>query len=315
MVHDLIIVGGGPAGVAAGIYAARKKLKGILISDSVGGQAVVSAEIQNFIGIKSISGLNLAKTLKDQLEFQKNIKIIEGDSVTEIKKNKAGFKIFTKERKNFDTKTILIVSGSRRKKINIPGEKEFEGRGVFYCSICDAPLMRNKTVAVIGGGNSGFEAVSDLLAYASKIYLLEYTDVLSADLITKEKVKKSKKVEIITMAEAREIFGGEFVKGLEYKDRRNGKIKKLNLQGVFVSVGYQPNSEIAKNLVKLNKNNEIIIDPKTQETSCKGIWAAGDVTDGLYRQVNIAIGDAIKAALNIDSYLYALSMKRFLKKK
>ncbi len=117
------------------------------------------------------------------------------------------------------------------------------------------------------------------------------------------------------MAEVREIFGGEFVKGLEYKDRRSGKIKKLNLQGVFVSVGYQPNSEIAKNLVKLNKNNEIIINPKTQETSCKGIWAAGDVTDGLYRQMNIAIGDAIKATLNINSYLYALSMKRLSKKK
>ncbi len=315
MIYNLIIVGGGPAGVAAGIYAARKKLKGLLISDLIGGQGVVSRDIQNFIGIRSISGLNFAKTLKEHLAVNKETKFIEGDLVAEIKKDKKGFKVFTQKGKIFYSATILIVSGSRRKKINIPGEKEFDGRGVFYCSICDAPLMKNKTVAVIGGGNSGFEAVLDLLPYASKIYLLEYADVLSADLITKEKVKKSKKIEIITMAEVREIFGGEFVKGLEYKDRRRGKIKKLNLQGVFVSVGYQPNSEIVKNLVKLNKNNEIIIDPKTQETSRKGIWAAGDVTDGLYRQMNIAIGDAIKAALNIDSHLYALSMKRLSKKK
>lgn len=289
--------------MAAGVYAARKKLKGILISDSIGGQSVVSKEIQNFIGIKSISGLNLAKTFKEQLESQKNIEIIEGDSVAEIKKNNGAFRVSTEKKKNFDAKAVLIVSGSRRKKINIPGEKDFEGRGVFYCSICDAPLMKNKIVAVIGGGNSGLEAVLDLLPYASKIYLLEYTDILSADKITLEKAKKSKKVKIITMAEIREIFGKEFVKGLEYKDRNSDNIKKINLQGVFVSIGYQPNSEIAKNLVKLNKNNEIIINPKTQETSREGVWAAGDVTDGLYRQINIAIGDAIKAVLNIEADL------------
>jgi len=267
--------------------------------------------------------LNLAESFKKQMESQKNTEIIEGDLVSEIKKNKEGFKIFTKKGKKIDSKTVLIVSGSRRKKINVPGEKEFDGRGVFYCSICDAPLMRNKTVAVIGGGNSGFEAVLDLLPYASKIYLLEYTDILSADVVTQEKInssaggtaRKMKKVEIITLAEAREISGEEFVKELKYKDRRNGNIKKLNIQGVFVSVGYQPNSEIFKGLVDLNKNNEIIIDPKTQKTSCEGIWAAGDVTDGLYRQINIAIGDAVKATLNIDSYLYALSMKRSSKKK
>ncbi|MFA5084174.1 MAG: FAD-dependent oxidoreductase [Candidatus Paceibacterota bacterium] len=315
MVHDLIIVGGGPAGVAAGVYAARKKLKAILISDSIGGQSVVSKEIQNFIGIKSISGLDLAKAFKEQLEFQKDIKLIEGDFAAKIKKTKEGFRVFTEKKRKFDAKTVLIVSGSRRKQINVPGEKDFEGRGVFYCSICDAPLMKNKIAAVIGGGNSGFEAVLDLLPYASKIYLLEYTDILSADKITREKAKKSKKVEVITMAEVREIFGGEFVKGLEYKDRRSSKIKKINLHGIFISVGYQPNSEIARNLVKLNKNKEIIINRKTQETSRRGIWAAGDVTDGLYRQMNIAIGDAVKATLNIDNHLYALSMKRIPKKK
>jgi thioredoxin-disulfide reductase len=310
MDYDLIIVGGGPAGVAAGIYAARKKLKSFLITDSIGGQGVVSRDIQNFVGVKSISGLNFAKSLKEHLEANKETEFIEGDLVTEIKKETKGFKVLTQKRKIFHSKSVLIASGSRRKKINIPGEKDFDGRGVFYCSICDAPLMKNKVVAVIGGGNSGFEAVLDLMPYASKIYILEYTDNLAADQITQDKVKKSEKVEIITMAEVKEICGDQFVKSLKYQDRRTGKIKELNLKGVFVSVGYSPNSEIVKNLVLLNKNDEIVVNHKTQETSVKGIWAAGDVTDGVYRQMNIAVGDAIKAALNIDNYLFTLHMKK-----
>ena len=314
MLYDLIIIGGGPAGVAAGIYAARKKLKGLLITDLIGGQGVVSRDIQNFVGIKSISGLNFAKALKEHLEANKETEFIEGDLVAEIKKDQKGFKVLTQKGKIFYSTTVLVASGSRHKKINIPGEKDFDGRGVFYCSICDAPLMKNKVTAVIGGGNSGFEAALDLLPYASKIYILEYTDKLAADQVTQDKVKKSKKVEIITMAEVKEICGDQFVKSLKYQDRRTGKTKELILKGVFASVGYSPNSEVAKNLVELNKNKEIIVDHKTQETSVKGIWAAGDVIDGLYRQMDIAIGDAIKATLNIDKYLYILRIKQPSKK-
>ena len=310
MNYDLIIIGGGPAGVAAGICAARKKLKGLLITDLIGGQGVVSRDIQNFVGIKSISGLNFAKALKEHLEANKETEFMEGDLAIEIKKEKNGFKVLTQKGKTFHSMVVLIASGSRRKKINIPGEKDFDGRGVFYCSICDAPLMKNKVVAVIGGGNSGFEAALDLLPYASKIYILEYTDKLAADQVTQDKVKKSKKVEIITMAEVKEIRGDQFAKSLKYQDRRTGKAKELTLDGVFVSVGYSPNSEVAKNLVKLNKNNEIMVDHKTQETSVKGIWAAGDVTDEIYRQMNIAVGDAVKAALNIANYLFVLHIKK-----
>ena len=305
--YDLIIAGGGPAGVAAGIYASRKMLKGILITDLFGGQSLVAAEIQNFIGVKSISGFNLAKILKEHLQVastssaqaQKGIKIIEEDLVAKIEKAKDGFKATTKKGKIFKSRTVLIASGSRQRKLNIPGEKEFEGRGVFYCSTCDAPLMKGKIAAVIGGGNSGFEAALDLLPYASKIYLLTRTGVLKADPIVREKVRDSKKVKIITMAGAEEIFGEEFVQGLKYRDHRSGKAKEILLQGVFAAVGYQPNSEIVKNLVKLTKAGEIVVNPATQETSCRGIWAAGNVTDGLYRQINISIGDAIKAVLNI----------------
>ena len=303
MLYDLIIVGGGPAGVAAGIYASRKKLKTVLITETFGGQYVVSGEIQNFIGFKAVSGFNLAKILKEHLLIQSGLKIVEGDSAIKIKKSGKNFQVITQQGKIFQSKTILLAAGGRPKKLKIPGETEFSGRGVFYCSICDAPLMKNKIVAVIGSGNAGLEAVRDLLFYAAKIYVLEYLPKITADSIMIEIVKKSKKVKFITSAAVQEIFGKNLVEGLKYQDRRNGKIKKLNLQGIFVSVGYQPNSEIAENLLERNPAGEIIVNPQTQKTSCPGIWAAGDITNGLYHQINIAIGDAIKAVLNIYQYL------------
>jgi alkyl hydroperoxide reductase subunit F len=297
--NDLIIIGGGPAGIAAGIYASRKKIKTLLITDKFGGQSIVGSDIQNFIGFKSISGLNLAKALEEQLRAQTDIEIKDQILASKIEKKNNGFVVKTDKGETFESKTILLVLGSHYRKLNVPGESKFEGKGVFYCATCDAPLMKNKTAAVVGGGNSGFESAIDLLPYASKIYLLEYTDALRADPITQEKVKKSGKVEIITLAEVKEISGNEFVKGLKYQNRQNNEIKELALEGVFVSIGYQPNSEIVKDLVKLDKTGQVTVDCQTQKTSCQGIWAAGDITDGLYHQNNVAIGDAIKAVLNI----------------
>lgn len=304
MFYDLAIIGGGPAGIAAGIYAARKKIRTVLLTDVFGGQSVASADIQNFIGFPSLTGFQLAKSLKEHLlVYRKEIKIIEGDEAVEIKQVKGGFKIFSSQKKNFQSRTLLIASGGRQKKLNIPGEKEFGGRGAFYCATCDAPLMKNKIVAVIGGGNSGLEAARELLPYAEKIYLLEYDEKLKADSAIQAKIKKEKKIKIITLVAVREIFGDKFVQFLRYEDRRSGKLKEINLEGIFVAIGYRPNSEIVKNLVKINQVGEIIVNPKTQGTSCHGIWAAGDVSDGLYHQNNIAIGDAIKAILNINEYL------------
>ena len=196
--YDLIIIGGGPAGVAAGIYASRKKIKSLLITDFFGGQSIVSNKIENWIGEKEISGFELAKKLEDHLKSQQGIEILEGDRVSKVEKTENGFKVFTNNNKIFETKYVLVTSGSSHRKINVPGEKEFEGRGVFYCATCDAPLMKNKTAAVIGGGNSGLEAVLDLIPYASSIYLLEYGEKLKGDLITQEKIKSSTKVQIIT---------------------------------------------------------------------------------------------------------------------
>lgn len=295
--YDLIIVGGGPGGVAAGVYAARKKMKTLLITDTFGGQSVVSADIQNWIGTKSISGFDLAKSLEEHLRAQQpHIEIDENDLVAEIQKKESGFSAKTKKNKEFETKYILLASGSRHKKLEIPGEKEFDGRGVVYCSICDAPLFDGKTVAVVGGGNSALEAVLDAIPYASKIYLL-VRSALKGDPVTQDKVKAHPNVEIITGAAPEEIIGKEMVTGIRY--RVNGESKMMDLDGVFVEIGQTPNSDFVKDLVNLDDYGHVAVDHKTQQTSCPGIWAAGDVTDQPYRQNNISVGDAVKATLNI----------------
>jgi len=301
--HDLIIIGGGPAGVAAGIYAARKKIKALLLTDAFGGQSVAAAEIQNFIGVKSISGLELNKMFQEHLKAQPDIEIKDGAIVSQIQKTASGFSVKTISGEIFETKTILLALGNRYRRLNISGEEKFEGRGVFYCSTCDAPLMKNKIAAVIGGGNAGFESALALLPFAAKIYILECADTLKADAVTQEKAKQSGKIEIITGAEVKEIFGNEFVEKIKYQDRKNNEIKELAVKGIFVSIGYEPSSDLVKNLVQLNQDKQVVVDPLTQRTSCEGVWAAGDLTNGLYRQYNIAIGDAIKATLNIDEYL------------
>ena len=206
----------------------------------------------------------------------------------------------------FETKTIILTSWSRHRVLNVPGEKEFEGRGVVYCSTCDAPIFAGKTVAVVGGGNAGLEAVVDLFPYAGKIYLLEYGDALKGDPITQERIKNgSNPVEIIFNAQTEVIMGEKFVRGLRYKDRISEETKELKLDGVFVAIGATPNSAMVKDLVELNTRGEVLIDSKTGKTSREGIWAAGDVTDDPFKQNNISAGDAVKAALSVYQYLLA----------
>lgn len=297
--YDLIIVGGGPGGVAAGVYAARKKMKSIILAGSFGGQSLVSLEIRNWIGVKSISGYDLARSLEEHLRDQEGLSIVEGEMAVSAEKTANGFTVKTDKGKTFEAKYLLIVSGSHRRKLGVPWEKEFDGRGVVYCSTCDAPLFRDKITAVVGGGNAGLEAVVDLLPYASKIYLIVRSDSCKGDPVTMEKVKTSPKVEIIYNALTQEIFGDKFVTGIKLKNQKTGDWKELKLDGVFVEVGSLPNSDFVKDLLALNPKGEIIVNGKTQETSCPGIWAAGDVSDALYKQNNISAGDAVKAVLNI----------------
>ena len=241
--------------------------------------------------------------MEEHLRAQEGIDIIYPDLVEKVSKSGDCFSVLTKGGKSFETKTILVTTGSARKKLNVPGEKEFDGKGVAYCSTCDAPIFAGKTIAVVGGGNAGLEAVSDSLPYASKIYLLEFSGQLKGDAVTQERIKGSPKVEIITNAKTLEIVGDKFVTGLRYEDVKEGKVKELKLEGVFVEIGAYPNVGFVKDLVKTNELGEIIVDHKTQSASEPGIWAAGDASDVLYKQNNISAGDAIKAVLNISDFL------------
>lgn len=301
--YDLIIIGGGPGGIAAGVYAARKKIKAVLITDSFGGQSLVSNDIENWIGIKSISGFDLAKSLEEHLRAQAGIDIMDSDLVATVAKHDDGtFLVTTKNGKTLMAKYILLTSGSRRKRLGVPGEDQFDGKGVVFCTTCDAPLFGGKTVAVVGAGNSALEGVEDLLQYASKIYLVVRSEILRGDPVTQEKVKSHPNVEILWNTVIEEIHGGaetQLVSGVKYKNVKTGEEKELPLDGVFVEIGLVPNSDFVKDLVQLNEVGHVVVDHKTQQTSCPGIWAAGDVSDVLYDQNNISVGDAIKATLNI----------------
>ncbi len=305
----MIIIGGGPAGAAAGVYAARKKIKTLLIAKEFGGQSLVSPDVQNWIGTKSISGLELAQNLEEHVRSQEGIEIVDGDLVEGVVKSDSVFSIKTKEGKSFESKTVLVVSGSRRRRLGIPGEDKLDGKGVAWCATCDAPLFGGKTVAVIGAGNAGLEAVRDLFPYASKVYLINRSDKIKGDAVTFEEIKKNPKLEIIMMAETKEILGDKMVTGLKYLDAESGQEKELKLDGVFIEIGSIPNVEFLGDLVEKNQYNEIKVDHKTQQTSQPGVWAAGDVSDVLYKQNNISAGDAIKAVLNIHDYLNGVERK------
>lgn len=304
-----MIIGGGPAAVAAGVYAARKQIKTLLVTETFGGQSMVSNDIQNWIGTKNISGLELAQNLEGHVRAQEGIEIVDGELVSAIEKvgelPKGHFKVTTKGGKSFEAKTVLVTSGSRRRRLGIPGEDAYDGKGVVFCSTCDAPLFKGKTVAIVGGGNAGLEAAVDSIPYATKIYMIIRSDVLKGDAVTQEKVKNHPKVTMVYNATSTEVLGnGKFVTGLKYKDGKSGEEKQIAVDGVFVEIGSLPNSEFVKGIVELNAIGEIITDPKTQQSSQTGIWAAGDVSDVLYKQNNISAGDAVKAILNIYEYLH-----------
>ena len=300
---ELLIIGGGPAGIAAGVYAARKKINAAIVTDVFGGQSVVSADVRNFIGFTSISGLELAENMERQLRAQDEIEIIDGNRAISVEEKEIAFFAKTENGKIIEAKTLLITTGSKRRKLGVPGEEKYDGKGVAYCSTCDAPLFKDKRAAVVGGGNSGLESAVDLLPYASEIFIFESSDKIKGDAITLERLSKENKVSFLTRSEILEIRGNRFVSGIKYKDLKTGEEKEKELEGVFVEIGWIPNSDIVKNIVETNKYGEIIVDHKTQRSSHSRVWAAGDVADVLYKQNNISMGDAVKAVLNINEYL------------
>ncbi len=296
-VLDLIIIGAGPAGITASIYAARKKLDFIVITKDIGGQAVLSWDIENYTGYQFVTGPELAIKFKEHLD-KFNIQIKEQETVLEIKKENQFIKIKT-DKDNYCSKTVLICSGRIPKTLNVKGEEELKYRGVTYCATCDGPLYKEKTVLVVGGGNSGFDAAIQLVKIAKKVYLIESSNKLIADNVMIEKLKQANNVEIYTNSRVLEIFGEKTVS--EVKVLLNGVEKNLSVQGIFVEIGSKASSDFITDVAK-NDFGEILVNCKC-ETSTEGIYAAGDVTNVVAKQIIVACGEGAKALLSIYDYL------------
>jgi len=302
MIYDLIIVGGGPAGITAGIYAARQKLNVLLITKSFGGQIARKAvAIENYPGFEAISGLELIKKFEKHLRKYKVD--IEKDTVNSIQKKGNNFLISTGDKKHFQSKTVIVASGADPRPLEVPGEKKFIGKGVSYCTACDAPFYAKKEVAVIGGGNAGFEAAIALSSWSKKIYILEHGSKIRADEIIQERARETGKIEIITDAALKKIQGENFVGSLIYQDIKSKKFNTLKIEGVFVEIGSQPATSFVKGLVEFDERDEIIADPKTMQTKTSGLFVAGDVSDVIYKQIVIAAGEGAKAAFSVSNYL------------
>jgi len=307
--YDLAIIGGGPAGVAAGVYAARKRLKTIFITELFGGQSTESVGVENWIGTKKISGLDFGKALEEHLRSSAgdSVEIKTGVKVTHLEAQPPSggskFLIQTSDGTSYTAKAVLITTGSTRRKLEIPGAKELENKGITYCASCDGPLFASQDVAVIGGGNAAFETAAQLLAYAKSVILLNRSNTFRADEVTVQKVLSHPHMKAVKNVVLKEIKGSKFVSSLIYEEA--GEVKEIPVTGVFVEIGLVPTTGFVKELIPLNKYGQIPVDPRTQRTEVGGIWAAGDSTDGLYHQNNIATGDAIKALENIYLHLHA----------
>ena len=297
MKYDLIIIGGGPAGITAGIYASRLNLKSLIITKNLGGQIYNKAvAIENWPGIKSAEAVKLAKQMEDHLRSL-NAEILQGEVIGIEKKE--DFSVFTKN-KEFQAISVVVAAGSTPKSLNIPGEKEFLGKGVSACSVCDGPLFKGKDVAVIGGGNAGFETAVFLTNIARKIYILEFSEEPKSFGELQDIARSSKKVEVITGAELKEIKGGKFVESIIFN--QNGVKKELLVQGVFIETGYIPASKFLLGTADLNGNGEVIVDSNCM-TSQEGLFAAGDICASSFKQIIIAAGDGAKAVLSAYHYI------------
>jgi alkyl hydroperoxide reductase subunit F len=315
MTYDLTIIGGGPAGVAAGVYASRKRLKTLFLTSDFNGQSVVSDGIENWIGTVKITGADLAKNLEGHLRaYASDVVDIKTSvwvkSVAKAQDPDTKADIFnvtlmngTKE-ESYLSKTILITTGSKRRKLDAKGADVFDNKGLTYCATCDGPLFADKDVIVVGGGNAAFETAAQLAAYCKSVLIMNRGDVFRADPVTVEKVLAKPNVKTIMNSETVEVKGDKFVNGITIKDVVTGVVTDIPLEGIFVEIGLLPNTDIVKDLLTLDKYGKIVVDPRTQEASVPHVWAAGDCTDGRYNQNSIAAGDAVKALEDIYAALH-----------
>lgn len=297
--YDIVIVGGGPAGVSAAIYTRRKLLRTAIISRDIGGQVLLTTNIENYPGYQGKTGSGLADIFEAQLA-EVGAELIS-DRVILVERLEGGFRVQCEETEVF-AKALIITAGSAYKKLGVPGEDKFFGNGVSVCATCDAPMTRNKITAVIGGGNAAFQSAELLSKFASKVFLVHRRESFRADGILIERVGKLPNIEFMLRSEVKEIYGGEKVEGMKILDREKGTIFDLKVQKIFIEVGREVKLDYVKDLIKLNERGQAIVD-RLQRTSCKGIFAAGDITDLPYGQAIIAAGQGAVAGLAAYDFL------------
>jgi alkyl hydroperoxide reductase subunit F len=301
--YELIIIGGGPAGMTAAVYAARKKLNTLLISYDIGGQVLWTAGIENYMGYQFIEGHELMQKFEEQVkQFPLDIKI--GERVSSLSQAKGGFKVRTDKGEIYEAKAAIIAAGKRPRQLNVPGEEKLRGRGVTYCAICDGPLFAGENVAVIGGGNSALEAAEDMVKIAGHVYLVSLTP-LTGDQILIDKVKAANNLTMFLEHAVLEIKGESSVEGIKVRDLKSKQERELDIGGIFIEIGLIPNSEPFKGIVRLNRLGEIEVNC-ANETGVSGLFAAGDVTNVPEKQIVVAAGEGAKAALEAQRYLQRL---------
>lgn len=298
---ELAIIGGGPGGAAASVYAARKRLKTLLIVADWGGQSAVSSDVQNWIGTPSITGADLAESLKKHVTaYAGEYLTIQAPVVaTSIATHDDCVEITVKDGTVYRVQAVLLTTGANRRKLEVPGAAQFDQKGLTYCASCDGPLFADKDVAVIGGGNAAFETALQLLAYCKSVTLMNRGDTFKADAVSVAAATANPKMRIIKNMEVVAVEGVQFVTGLRWKNTQTGEENLLPVEGIFVEIGLLPNTSWINSNLEKNEYGQIKVDPKTQRTSHARVWAAGDCTDGKYHQNNIAAGDAVKALEDI----------------
>jgi alkyl hydroperoxide reductase subunit F len=302
--YDFLVVGGGPAGAAAAIYAARKGINTGLVAERFGGQVSDTMGIENFISVKATQGPKLVASLEEHVRDY-DVDIMNSNKARKVQRNEATglVEVSLENGAVLKSKSVVLATGARWREMNVPGEHEYRGKGVAYCPHCDGPLFKGKPVAVIGGGNSGIEAAIDLAGLVEHVTVLEFADTLRADDVLVKKANSLANVTIITNAQTTEVIGdGKRVTGLHYTDRDSGDNHQVNLAGIFVQIGLIPNSEFLRGDIELTNHGEVIAGARG-ETSVAGVFAAGDVTDNPYKQIIIAMGNGANAALGAFDYL------------
>jgi thioredoxin-disulfide reductase len=297
--YDSIVIGASAAGMSAGIYLKRQKLNFLILTKDIGGEMALSGIIENYPGFPLTNGVELTQKFKEHLEKYEIEPVME--EVIKIEKENF-FKVVT-SKNEYLSKTVIIATGSNPKKLNVPGEKEFYHKGVSYCSVCDMPLFNKKIVAIIGGGNSALESGILASKICQKAYIINKNPKFKGDKVLFEEVSKKENIEIIYNALTQEIYGNEFVKGIKYLDQNTGEIKDLKVDGVFIHVGLKPNTDFIPDEWQIkNEYGEIIVNELCQ-TKIPGLFAAGDVTNIPHKQIGIAVGQGIIAALEVVRYL------------